>query len=90
MFHGNMDALYRKHLKVIAQMQKDGWSNVEPFTLHHHRQVFASIMARRHIPPKTLQRLLGHETFATTMDVYTRFTDDDSKGVEEPLVGFGQ
>jgi len=44
----------------------------------------------RIVPPKTLQRLRGHEDFSTTMNIYLRFTDDDLEGVEELLAESGQ
>ena len=87
-FDTGIDKLYRAHKNVIKKMQSDGW-HADHFTLHQHRQVFASIMARRCIPPITLQRLLCHEDFSTTMNVYAKFSDDDSKGVVPLLVGFG-
>jgi integrase len=62
---------------------------VDPFRLHDLRVVFASILARRRVAPKTAQRLLGHEKFQTTMDIYAQFTDDDDIGAEELLEGFG-
>jgi len=60
--------LYPKHQLILKEMRKEGYG-VEPFRLHDQRAVFASILARRQIPPKTLQRLLGHEDFSTTMDI---------------------
>ena len=56
---------------------------------HDLRGTYASILARRNIPPKVLQRLMGHSNFSITMDIYAKFTRDDEDVLDRALVGFG-
>ena len=45
-------------------------------TLHQLRHSFTSIAVRAGVPVPTLQAILGHTHYSTTMDVYNEFRDD--------------
>ena len=48
----------------------------ERFSPHCFRHTFATGAMERGIPPKTLQKLLGHGSLQMTMDLYCHVTDD--------------
>lgn len=51
----------------------------EHFTPHCLRHTFATICIERGMRPKTLQKLLGHNSLRMTMDLYCHVTDDSLK-----------
>lgn len=53
------------------------------FTPHLFRHNYASELVINHIPPTTAMLVLGHESFETTMDIYTHFgyKDIDSDAI---------
>lgn len=48
----------------------------ENFSPHSLRHTFASFLADKNVHPKKAQKLLGHSTIKTTMDIYTHFETD--------------
>jgi integrase len=44
------------------------------YRFHDLRHTFSTIQLENGIPPKTLQEILGHSTFKTTMDTYSHVT----------------
>nr|DAJ42684.1 MAG TPA: Integrase [Caudoviricetes sp.] len=44
--------------------------------MHSLRHTFATRCIEKGIQPKTLQRILGHSTIQTTMDLYVHVTDE--------------
>ena len=51
-------------------------AGIEHFSMHALRHTFATRAIERGMPPKVLQRLLGHVTLAMTTDRYVHVTDD--------------
>ena len=47
--------------------------------LHSLRHAYLSELARRGVPPKTLQALAGHANISTTMDIYAHANLDDKR-----------
>lgn len=53
------------------------------FTGHQLRHAYAKLLYKAEIDPKTMQRLLRHADFSTTMNIYTDFSNDvTDKSVE--------
>lgn len=48
-------------------------------TVHGLRHAYLSELARRGVPPKTLQALAGHASISTTMDIYAHANLDDKR-----------
>ena len=46
-------------------------------TPHSTRHTFASMMVQADAKPELLQKIIGHENYETTVDIYTHFTKDD-------------
>lgn len=51
----------------------------EHFTPHCLRHTFVSNCIAKGMKPKTLQKLLGHNSLSTTMDLYCHVLDDTVK-----------
>ena len=66
-------------------LRKAGAILTAPFTLHTLRKSFAQNHADAGTPPKTLAALLGHSTVKTTMEFYSRVTDDNRQAAVLPL-----
>ena len=47
--------------------------------LHGLRHAYLSELARRGVPPKTLQAIAGHASISTTMDIYAHANLDDKR-----------
>ncbi len=60
---------------LIGHIQKKH-PEYERFSPHCFRHTFATRAMERGIPPKTLQKLLGHGSLQMTMDLYCHVTDD--------------
>lgn len=69
------DTNIRKRMKVlIKQMQEQGY-DVPNFSPHTLRHCYATRALENGMQPKTLQKVLGHSTFQTTMDLYVDCMD---------------
>jgi integrase len=75
---------FRSQFKRVLRKVK-----LRDIRFHDLRGTYASILANRNVPPKVLQRIMGHANFAITMDVYAKFTRDDTAILDTALVGFG-
>ncbi len=51
-------------------------AGIEPLCMHALRHTFATRCIERGVPPKVLQKILGHSQLATTMDRYVHLTDE--------------
>jgi len=73
--NGNLttNQVYNKCLKKI--IKKIGI--VDAFSVHNLRHTFATRCIEAGMKPKTLQKILGHENIATTMDLYVHVTNDE-------------
>lgn len=58
-------------------------AGLKPFCMHALRHTFATRCIERGVPPKVLQKILGHAQLSTTMDLYVHVTDESLiKGME--------
>ena len=67
-FSGYMRRLLIPRLKEIYP--------IESFTFHSFRHSFATRCIESGMNPKTLQKILGHASLKTTMDLYVHVTED--------------
>lgn len=51
-------------------------AGIPPFCMHTLRHTYATRAIESGMPPKVLQKLLGHASIQTTMDTYVHVTDD--------------
>ena len=50
---------------------------IEGFTPHSLRHTFATRCVERGVKPKALQKLMGHASISTTLDIYVHATEDE-------------
>ena len=60
--------------RLVKKMQKLGY-DIPDFTPHTLRHCYATRALENGMQPKTLQKVLGHSTFQTTMDLYADCMD---------------
>ncbi len=58
------------------------------FTQYQLRHAYALILYRAGIDPKTMQYLLGHADFSTTMNIYTQFSKEKNMEAAEYINSF--
>ena len=59
-------------------------ANIQHFSMHSLRHTYATRAIEMNVQPKVLQKLLGHSSLKTTMDIYVHVTDDSLlKAVEQ-------
>lgn len=70
-------------IRIVANINKDRMINnpnnyieFKHCYMHSLRHTFATRCIEKGIQPKTLQRILGHSTIQTTMDLYVHVTDE--------------
>lgn len=68
---------YDTHLYKLCEE-----AGIEPFCMHALRHTYATRAIESGMPPKVLQKLLGHASIKTTMDTYVHVTDESmDKGI---------
>lgn len=60
---------------IMRKLQFENYE-FERVTMHTFRHTFATRMIENGMPPKTLQKLLGHAKLQLTMDLYCHVTED--------------
>jgi len=79
------DTNIRKEMdKAIARMQEED-KTVPHFSLHTLRHCFATRCIENGMDPKTLQAILGHSSFAVTMDLYCDVMEDTKRREMEKI-----
>lgn len=70
-----------KRVVAAINLKRNALEEMEAFTGHSFRHTFATRCFEAGIPPKVVQKYLGHATLQMTMDLYTHVTqqraDDD-------------
>ena len=56
------------------------------FDRHSIRHTYATVLYESGIDPKSAQKLLGHASFQTTMDIYTHLSDQHLQEATEKLI----
>lgn len=67
----NKNSSYDTHLYKLCDK-----AGIGHFCMHALRHTYATRAIECGVPPKTLQKLLGHANLSTTMDRYVHVTDD--------------
>lgn len=71
--------------KIAILCRKLGLKNVSTHTMRH---TFATRCAEAGVPPKIVQKWLGHSTINMTMDIYTHVNNDYEKEMVDKLNKF--
>ena len=69
------DTNVRKRMKVLIERMREQGYDIPDFTPHTLRHCYATRALENGMQPKTLQKVLGHSTFQTTMDLYADCMD---------------
>lgn len=63
-------------------------AGIKHFCMHALRHTYATRAIERGVPPKVLQKLLGHASMKTTMDRYVHVTDDSLENAIRLFEGY--
>ena len=63
-------------------------AGIKRFCMHALRHTYATRAIERGVPPKVLQKLLGHASMKTTMDRYVHVTDDSLENAIRLFEGY--
>ena len=63
-------------------------AGIKHFCMHALRHTYATRAIERGVPPKVLQKLLGHASMKTTMDRYVHVTDDSLENAIRLFQGY--
>ena len=74
LFNVDPDNWYKREFPKILEAAK-----MKKMRFHDLRHTFAALMISQGENPKFLQRILGHESFKTTMDTYGHLFPDEHK-----------
>ncbi len=69
----------REYYPYLAEVGITSSPEDHRLTPHCTRHTFASRMVQANAKPELLQKIIGHENYETTVDVYTHFTKEDIK-----------
>ncbi len=70
----NKNTSYNTHLYKLCDE-----AGIKHFCLHAVRHTFATRCIERGVNPKALQKLLGHKSLTTTMDIYVGVSDETKR-----------
>jgi integrase len=70
--------------KVLAELEADG-KHIEPFTSHAFRDTFATRFVEQTKDLHTLQKILGHASFAMTADLYAHVLDETKQDAMQKI-----
>lgn len=65
---------YNTHLYKLCEE-----AGIEPFSMHTLRHTYATRCIEAGVSPKALQKNLGHESYATTCDIYVGLSDESKR-----------
>ena len=71
------ESCIRVNINEICDDIRKTDKDFERITPHSFRHTFATLGIRNGIPPKRMQKLLGHSSLRTTMDIYVSVNEDD-------------
>lgn len=69
-------AIARTYAQAVAEVAR---SNTDGLRFHDLRHSYATWLVDDGVPPNMVQRVLGHERSSTTLDLYTRRTDNSAR-----------
>ena len=70
------DTLANTVKRINSRLVDEGLAPIAPISCHALRHTFATRAFECGVKPKAVQKLLGHVSLQTTMDLYTHVTDD--------------
>ena len=70
--------------RILEKMEKAG-EGIAPFSSHAFRDTFASRAARSGMAPNVLKELLGHSSYAMTMDIYVHISEEEKAAAMEHI-----
>ncbi len=72
----NLGTLVNTIKMINSRLVDEGLAPIAPISCHALRHTFATRAFECGVKPKAVQKLLGHVSLQTTMDLYTHVTDD--------------
>ena len=76
-YNGNGSPIKEGDVNKALQRIVKGKMGIEGFTPHSLRHTFATRCVERGVKPKALQKLMGHASISTTLDIYVHATEDE-------------